>query len=124
MSAFERGHGHDFVLELAVADGGGSVRAINAKQAAAKFSRKDIDLLTEYVIQDFGAKGLAWFKVDDGGKLASPIAKNFDDGLLAQIADEVLLTADETMQEKAETAWLKIASLEQDFWSMAMDSSS
>ena len=36
--------------------------------AAAKYSRKDIDNLTEFVKHDFAAKGLVWFKVeaDDG----------------------------------------------------------
>lgn len=40
--------------------------------------------------------------------------------LLEQLADEILSTADETIQLKAESAFLKIASLEKDFWSMAM----
>ena len=57
--------------------GGGRVRGINAKGAAANYSRKAIDDLTAMVIHDFGAKGLAWFKVEEGGTLASPIAKNF-----------------------------------------------
>jgi aspartyl-tRNA synthetase len=63
---------------------GGFVRGLNAKGAATRYSRKDIDLLTDYVVQDFNAKGLAWFKVDDQGQLASPIAKNFSPELLAQ----------------------------------------
>ncbi len=40
--------------------------------------------------------------------------------LLEQLADEALSTADETIQVRAESAFLKIASLEKDFWSMAM----
>ena len=40
--------------------------------------------------------------------------------LLEQLADEVLSTTDETIQAQAESAFLKIANLEQDFWSMAM----
>ena len=40
--------------------------------------------------------------------------------LLEQLADEVLSTVDETIQAQAESAFLKIASLEKDFWSMAM----
>ncbi len=40
--------------------------------------------------------------------------------LLGRLADEVLSTADETIQLRAESAFLKIASLEKDFWSMAM----
>ena len=40
--------------------------------------------------------------------------------LLEQLANEVLSTADETIQAEAESAFFKIARLEQDFWSMAM----
>ncbi len=58
-----------------VADGGGTVRAINAK-GCATFSRKDLDTLTEYVLQ-FGAKGLAWVKMKAAGEWQSPIAKFF-----------------------------------------------
>lgn len=76
----------DFRVFRSVADSGGRVRAINAKGAAAKYSRKGIDELTDYVQNDFGAKGLAWFKVETDGTLASPIAKNFTPELLAQIA--------------------------------------
>jgi aspartyl-tRNA synthetase len=68
------------------AENGGRVRGINAKGAADRYSRKLIDELTRFVCEDFGARGLAWFKVDAEGKLASPIAKNFSDGSLAQIA--------------------------------------
>jgi len=84
------------------ADSGGKVRGINAKGAAAKYSRRLIDELTAYVQNDFGAKGLAWFKVEEAGKLASPIAKNFGESLLAEFAqrldaepgDLLLLVAD------------------------------
>jgi aspartyl-tRNA synthetase len=65
---------------------GGRVRGINAKGAAAKYSRKSIDELTAWLAQDFGAKGLAWFKVEPDGALASPIAKYFTPDLLAKIA--------------------------------------
>ncbi len=68
---------------------GGRVRGINAKGAAENYSRKGIDELTNYVTGDFGAKGLAWFKVGEGKRLASPIAKNFSDELLAQIAERM-----------------------------------
>jgi aspartyl-tRNA synthetase len=92
----------EFRVFQAVASSGGRVRGINAKGAADRYSRKDIDLLTEYVQQDFGAKGLAWFKVTEDGKLNSPIAKNFSESLLARFAerfgaepgDFLLLSAD------------------------------
>ena len=60
------------------------MRGINAKGAAERYSRKGIDELTDFVMQDFGAKGLAWFKVEDDGTLASPIAKNFTPELLGE----------------------------------------
>ena len=52
------------VFADAVANGG-SVRAINAKGAAEKFSRKGIDALTDFV-KRYRAKGLAWIKNLDG----------------------------------------------------------
>jgi aspartyl-tRNA synthetase len=51
----------------------------------ATFTRKDIDLLTEYVAK-YGAKGLAWLRVDDLSKgregINSPVAKFLDDKAL------------------------------------------
>ncbi len=79
----------EFRVFRQVADSGGKVRGINVSGAASQFSRKDIDELTDYVKQDFGAKGLAWFKVDEAGQLASPIAKNFEPEVLAQIVDRM-----------------------------------
>ncbi|MFP6613103.1 MAG: aspartate--tRNA ligase [Pirellulales bacterium] len=79
----------DFRVFRAVAESGGRVRGFNAKAAKDRYSRKDIDQLTDYVQQDFGAKGLAWFKVETDGKLAAPIAKNFDETLLAKIAERM-----------------------------------
>jgi aspartyl-tRNA synthetase len=67
------------------ATSGGFVRAINASGAASKYSRKLLDELTEYVKNDFGAKGLAWFRVEEDGTLWSPISKNFSAELLAKI---------------------------------------
>ncbi len=62
-----------FKVFRSMADGDGTVRAINAK-GCANFSRKDLDVLTEYVAQ-FGAKGLAWVKMKADGEWQSPIAK-------------------------------------------------
>ncbi|MCA9119077.1 MAG: aspartate--tRNA ligase [Planctomycetaceae bacterium] len=68
---------------------GGVVRGINAKGAATKYSRRQIDELTEYVKHDFGAKGLAWFRMEEDGSLWSPIAKNFDEQLLKKFAERM-----------------------------------
>ena len=79
----------DFRVFRAAADEGGHVRGINAKGGAASYSRKGIDELTNFIVQDFSAKGLAWFKVEEGGTLASPIAKNFSPELLAKISERM-----------------------------------
>jgi aspartyl-tRNA synthetase len=95
----------EFRVFRSVAEQGGFVRGLNAKGGAAFYSRKLIDELTEFVQHDFGAKGLAWFRVEPDGQLFSPIAKNFSATLLARIAerfeaapgDLLLLSADEWM---------------------------
>ncbi|WP_105146659.1 aspartate--tRNA ligase [Streptococcus suis] len=76
------------------------VKAILVKGAADSYSRKDIDKLTEYAKQ-FGAKGLAWVKVDKG-ELAGPVAKfltgiteNLTASLQLEDKDLVLFVADE-----------------------------
>ena len=63
-------------------ENGGHVKALNAKGAADKYSRKDMDNLGKYVSQ-FGAKGLAWLKVEEDG-LKGPIAK-----FLTEVSDEL-----------------------------------
>jgi aspartyl-tRNA synthetase len=79
----------EFRVFKGAVESGGRVRGVNAKGAAAKYSRKDLDDLTEMVIKNSGAKGLAWFKVEEGRKLASPIAKNFQEAQLAKIAERM-----------------------------------
>ena len=79
----------EFKVFQSVAEGGGFVRCINAKGGGEKYSRRAIDKLTDYVRQDFGAKGMAWFKVNAEGKLESAIAKNLSDEMLAKIADRM-----------------------------------
>jgi aspartyl-tRNA synthetase len=79
----------EFRVFRAAADGGQRVRGVNAKGAAASYSRKGIDELTAFVSHDFGAKGLVWFKVEEGPTLASPSAKNFAPALLARLAERM-----------------------------------
>ncbi|NID17143.1 aspartate--tRNA ligase [Luteibacter yeojuensis] len=68
-------------------DPAGRVAALRVP-GAAELSRKDIDGLTEYAAK-YGAKGLAWLKVDDLAKgrdgINSPVAKFLDDAALAQV---------------------------------------
>ncbi len=63
-----------------VAAGGGIIKGINAK-GCARFSRKDIDELTQFVAI-YGAKGLAYVKVTAEG-WQSPIAKFFTENEIA-----------------------------------------
>jgi aspartyl-tRNA synthetase len=74
-----------FNVFQSVAKRGGLVKSINAK-GCGDFSRKDLDDLTQYVGQ-FGAKGLAWVKVKEGGEWQSPIAKFFTDEERASVSN-------------------------------------
>ncbi len=79
----------NFQVFRQVVEQGGVVRGLCVPGGAAHYSRKGIDELTVFVQQDFGAKGLAWFRVEEGGKLNSPIAKNFPPSLQQKIAQQL-----------------------------------
>jgi aspartyl-tRNA synthetase len=69
---------------------GGRVVALNVPGGAAAISRGEIDAYTEFV-KIYGAKGLAWIKVNDvaAGRegLQSPIVKNLHDAAIAKILE-------------------------------------
>jgi aspartyl-tRNA synthetase len=79
---------------------GGMIKGLNAK-AASHFSRKELDDLTENA-KKLGAKGLVWFKVEDGS-LKSPISKfltpdmekNLINALELESGDLALIIADQ-----------------------------
>ena len=79
----------EFRVFRATADADGYVRGIRAPGAAAAYSRKCIDELGAYVKQDFGAKGVVWFRVEPDGTLWSPAAKNFAPAMLARIGQRM-----------------------------------
>lgn len=64
---------------------GGDVRGINMNGCSDKFSRKDIDKMTES-IKTFGAKGMIWLRVGDG-EINSSVNKFFSQEQLREIAD-------------------------------------
>lgn len=66
----------DFNVFKTVIKNGGFVRGI-CVPGKADLSIAQMDELTEFVKQ-FGAKGLAWFKVQENGEFKSPIAKFFN----------------------------------------------
>jgi aspartyl-tRNA synthetase len=90
----------DFRVFREAAEKGGHVRGIKVPGGQA-LSRKDIDQLTAYA-GEFGAKGLAWMRVEEAG-LTGPIAKFFKADQLAAMqqtfaakaGDLLLFVADE-----------------------------
>lgn len=78
--------GSDFKVFAAVAASGGVVKGLNAKGAGETLSRKEIDDLTGFVAQ-FGAKGLAWIRIQEDGTWQSPIAKFLNDEARAGITE-------------------------------------
>ena len=77
-----------------------AVKAIVVKNAADKYSRKDIDKLTEQAKQH-GAKGLAWVKVADG-ELTGPVAK-FLTGLSSELTATLQLEENDLVLFVADT---------------------
>lgn len=79
---------------------GGSVRGICIDNASDKFSRKDIDKLTENA-KHYGAKGLVWIRIE-ADEIKSSVNKFFSQEELAEIAkafdakanDLILIAAD------------------------------
>lgn len=67
----------EFKVFKGAVESGGKVSLLNVKGEAGNFSRKDIDQLTDYV-KVYGAKGLAWLKVD-ADEVTGPIAKFLSD---------------------------------------------
>ncbi|EOB3491457.1 aspartate--tRNA ligase [Enterococcus hirae] len=89
----------DFKVFQMALEKGGVVKVLNAKNASSNYSRKDLDNLGQYASQ-FGAKGLAWLKVEEDG-LKGPIAKFMGDATEAivqatnaEVGDILLFGAD------------------------------
>jgi aspartyl-tRNA synthetase len=89
----------EFRVFAGVLGGGGVVRGLNA--GARELSRKDLDGLTDYV-QRYGAGGLVWAFVEEGGTWRSPAAKALSDAereeiarkLSARVGDVLFIVAD------------------------------
>jgi aspartyl-tRNA synthetase len=75
-----------FKVFRGAADNGGVVKAINAKGLACA-TQGQIDALTE-TAKSFGAKGLAFIKVE-GGQWKSPIVKFFNDAEKAALTEKL-----------------------------------
>lgn len=68
--------------------GGGSVRAINVKNASSKIKRKEIDKLSEW-IKDYGAKGLAWTKINEDGSSSSSYEKFLSEAEVKSVREKL-----------------------------------
>lgn len=75
----------DFKVFKDAVQNGGAVKALVVKEAAERYSRKDIDALQDFA-KIYGAKGLAWVKVTAEG-LNGPIAKFFDETTTAELLE-------------------------------------
>lgn len=71
-----------------VVAGGGRVRGLNAKGAADKYSRRLLDKDLKDHVGEYGAKGLAYFKVKEG-RLDSTIAKFFNEDQQQRIIEKL-----------------------------------
>ncbi len=92
--------GTEFKVFADVLKKGGQIRALNAKQSGEALSRKALDDMTE-LAKTYGAKGMAWIKVNTDG-LQSPITKFFKQDMLdamisklgAEVGDTIVFIAD------------------------------
>lgn len=92
----------EFKVFSSTIEKGGSVRGINIKASSDKFTRKDLSSLEEYA-KIYGAKGLAWMKINKDG-ITSPIAKFLKEEELnsvledmnGEVGDLLLFIADKT----------------------------
>lgn len=76
-----------FAVFAGAVKAGGVVHSLNIT-GGGKFSRKEIDDLTE-LAQKKGAKGLAYIKIEEDGKLNSPIVKFLGDELAKKIVEKI-----------------------------------
>jgi aspartyl-tRNA synthetase len=78
-----------FKVFASVATGGGVIKAINAKGAAALLSKEQLKKWEEWVKTECGAKGLAYVKWSAGGEWESPIVKFFSEAEKSALAERM-----------------------------------
>jgi aspartyl-tRNA synthetase len=76
----------EFKVFRSVLDGGGVIRALNAKGAAGKLSKEQLKKWEEWAKTELGAKGLAYIKANAAGEWESPIVKFFSEAEKAALA--------------------------------------
>ncbi len=93
----------EFAVFKNVIEADGEIVAINAK-ACAKYSRKQLDELTEFA-KKYGAKGLAWVKLQDG-EIKSPISKFLSEKEMKDIISTTKLEEGDLLLISSDT-WTK-----------------
>ena len=78
----------EFKVFRSVLDGGGVIKAINAKGTATALSKEQLKKWEEWVKVEFGAKGLAYIRLKDGA-WESPIVKFFSETEKAALAERM-----------------------------------
>jgi len=78
-----------FKVFRSIADGGGVIKAINAKGSAALLSKEQLKKWEDWVKTELGAKGLAYIKWSEGGEWESPIVKFFGEQEKAALAQRM-----------------------------------
>ncbi len=91
-----------FKVFASVAENDGLVKALNVK-GGSSFSRKELDDLTNFAAI-YGAKGLAWVKIQEDGSWQSPIAKFFTETELAKISKTLDATPGDLLLFVADSA--------------------
>jgi aspartyl-tRNA synthetase len=103
----------DFSLFKNTINDGGIIKGLNAKNAASKYSRKEIDRLTEEV-KKYKAKGLLWLKFENNA-LSGPVAKYLTPEIANQLitilnieeGDVIFIVADQKNIVNASLAYLR-----------------
>ncbi|MCQ2552259.1 MAG: aspartate--tRNA ligase [Clostridia bacterium] len=107
--------GSEFGVFNDALNNGGRVMGININGGSEKFSRKDIDKMTE-AIKAFKAKGMVWIRKEEA-EIKSSVSKFFDQAALdkicnkmdAKVGDLILIVAD-----KKEVVWASLGFLRRD----------
>lgn len=102
-----------FKVFKGVLDKGGLIKGLPIKNGANLYSRKNIDTMTKD-IEKYGAKGLAFFKLQDG-ELSGPITKFMDAAEVTMFksitnledGDMMLVVADQARTTNAALAYLR-----------------
>ncbi len=95
--------GSEFKVFRSVLDGGGVIRALNARGAYDRLSKEQLKKWEEWAKTELGAKGLAYIKVSPSGDWESPIVKFFSDAEKAALASHLAMAPGDVVFFGADT---------------------